>query len=46
MILMPAMGAAQQAAWHSLLELYELQPDGECDQLASLFLTTRSQGGF
>jgi len=28
MILMPAMGAAQQAAWHSLLDLYELQPDG------------------
>ena len=28
MILMPAMGPAQQAAWHSLLDLYELQPDG------------------
>ena len=28
MILMPAMGHAQQAAWHSLLDLYELQPDG------------------
>jgi len=28
MILMPEMGRAQQAAWHSLLDLYELQPDG------------------
>lgn len=28
MILMPAMDHAQQAAWHSLLDLYELQPDG------------------
>ena len=28
MTLMPAMDHAQQAAWHSLLDLYELQPDG------------------
>lgn len=28
MILLPAMDTAQQAAWHSLLDLYELQPDG------------------
>jgi hypothetical protein len=28
MILMPAMDHAQQAGWHSLLDLYELQPDG------------------
>lgn len=28
MVLMPAMDHAQLAAWHSLPDLYELQPDG------------------
>ncbi len=28
MILMPSMDRAQQAAWHSLLDLYDLQSDG------------------